>query len=413
MRIPAGRREPGVGSEVTGEGVPDGGRPMCGRVSLTRGIRRFCPPERGWWPGCALLVPLVLALGCAPPAADLVLLNGRVFTADPARPWAEALAIRGDRIVAVGTSAETAALASEGTSTRDLDGRTVIPGLDDAHVVDPGGEAPELVPFSRAALASGVTSMQWFVGARPVKDAAQALVDADLPIRFRVFRMPRLGADGETIDSRPHLPPQPTLRVDVRGMGFRLAGVDEARIRQAVGWAYATEDLLAIEPADADALGHYLRAVETTGLAEIWRRKRPRVERPGADGAAIASRLAASGMVAVVWPDGNVPLASLVKAGVTLALATGHGGRPFDAVAWAVSTDRGAEALTVEQAITAFTRGAAHAELADRDKGRLSVGALADLAVLSADPFTVPRGEISGTRSVLTIIGGRVVHDVP
>ena len=41
-----------------------------------------------------------------PQPADLLLVNGRVYTLDPARPWAEAVAIDGDRIAAVGTTAE-------------------------------------------------------------------------------------------------------------------------------------------------------------------------------------------------------------------------------------------------------------------------------------------------------------------
>ena len=43
-------------------------------------------------------------------------------------------------------------------------------------------------------------------------------------------------------------------------------------------------------------------------------------------------------------------------------------------------------------------------------KGRIAVGQLADLAVLSADFFTVPAEEISGIESLLTVMGGRVVH---
>lgn len=341
-----------------------------------------------------------------------MLLNGRVFTANPAQPWAEAVAIRGDRVVAVGTTAEVSALASSETSTRDLGGRVVVPGFNDAHVTDPGGEQAALVAFARAAVAAGVTSMHWFVGARTVKEAATAVLGADLPIRIRMLRMPRPGPDGTTIDSRPHLPPQPGFRLDIRGMGFLLGAADEARIRQAVGWAYGTEDLLAIEPADEQALSIYVEAIEREGLPEVWARKRPRVEQAGMGAAALAPRLAGSGMVVVQRPGGTVPLASLVKGGVSLALGSGQGRRPFDVLNWATSPEHGAEALTMEQAVAAFTRGSAHAEFTDREKGHLTVGALADMAVLSVNPFTAPREELGGSHSVLTVIGGRVVHDV-
>jgi len=363
-------------------------------------------------------LPVILALlavtsACAPPSPDAVLLNGRVFTANPAQPWAEALAVRGDRVIAVGTTAEVAALASAETWARDVGGRVVIPGLNDAHVADPGGDRTALAAFARTALASGVTSMHWFVGTRTVKEAASAVLDADLPLRIRMLRMPRPGPDGATIDSRPHLPPQPGFRLDIRGMGFVLGAADAARIRQAVGWAYGTEDLLAIEPADEQALSVYVESLEQEGLPEVWARKRPRVERPGMEAVALAPRLAASGMVVVQRPDGTVPLASLVKQGVTLALGTGHGAGPFGALAWATAAQRGGEALSMEQAVAAFTRGSAYAEFMDREKGHLSVGALADVVVLSGDPFR-PGGEpLDGLRSVLTMIGGRVVHDVP
>lgn len=78
----------------------------------------------------AALFP-VLAAAEAP---DLILHNAKVFTSDPAGLWAEAVAIEGSVIQAVGGNAEVLALAGPGTEIRDLGGRTVIPGLNDAHV---------------------------------------------------------------------------------------------------------------------------------------------------------------------------------------------------------------------------------------------------------------------------------------
>jgi len=66
-------------------------------------------------------------------APTVVLLNGRIFTGDSARPWVEALAIRGDRISAIGTSAEMGRLAAASTQRFDLGGRVAIPGINDAH----------------------------------------------------------------------------------------------------------------------------------------------------------------------------------------------------------------------------------------------------------------------------------------
>jgi len=86
----------------------------------------------------------VLVAACAMPLAaaeapDLILAGGKVFTADPARPWAEAVAIAGERIVAVGSSAEVRSLAGSATRVVELQKRVVVPGFNDAHAhVGPG-----------------------------------------------------------------------------------------------------------------------------------------------------------------------------------------------------------------------------------------------------------------------------------
>ena len=68
------------------------------------------------------------------PPADLVLLDGRFYTLDADRPWAEAVAISGARIIAVGTTADIRRLAGEATRVVELDGAFALPGFNDAHV---------------------------------------------------------------------------------------------------------------------------------------------------------------------------------------------------------------------------------------------------------------------------------------
>ncbi|HYH06664.1 MAG TPA: amidohydrolase [Thermoanaerobaculia bacterium] len=90
----------------------------------------------------ALLVVLAaLLFPCALAAQSIVLINGKVFTADPAKPWAEAVAIDGKKITAVGTTDEIRAKANAKTRVIDLEGRVVIPGINDAHT-HPGFGAP-------------------------------------------------------------------------------------------------------------------------------------------------------------------------------------------------------------------------------------------------------------------------------
>lgn len=67
-------------------------------------------------------------------SANMILYNGKVFTSDPDHLWAQAVAVEGNRIQAVGGNAEVLGLAGPATRLVDLAGRTVIPGLNDAHV---------------------------------------------------------------------------------------------------------------------------------------------------------------------------------------------------------------------------------------------------------------------------------------
>ena len=67
-------------------------------------------------------------------APDLILYNARIYTVDPTMPWAEAIAIRKHRIIALGSSADVLALAGPATQRIDLGGKLVLPGLCDAHI---------------------------------------------------------------------------------------------------------------------------------------------------------------------------------------------------------------------------------------------------------------------------------------
>ncbi|MEM1125543.1 MAG: amidohydrolase [Bacteroidota bacterium] len=76
----------------------------------------------------------VLLAACGgPEPADLILHNGRIVTVDSTAPEVEALAVQGDRILAVGTEAEVMALAGPSTQVINLDGRLAIPGLIEGH----------------------------------------------------------------------------------------------------------------------------------------------------------------------------------------------------------------------------------------------------------------------------------------
>ena len=112
------------------------------------------------------LAPIVILAGalCAQ-APDAVLLNAKIVTVDTNSSIAQALAIRGGRISAVGTTADIRKLAAPQTRVIDLAGRTVIPGLIDSHM-----------HAIRAAL-SFSTEVNW-IGARSLSEAMGRIKEA-------------------------------------------------------------------------------------------------------------------------------------------------------------------------------------------------------------------------------------------
>ena len=87
----------------------------------------------------SLLIVAALAAACSPPrapageAATLVLRNGRIVTVDSTKPEAQAIAIRGSTILAVGTDAEINRLIGDSTEVIDLEGKLAIPGFIESH----------------------------------------------------------------------------------------------------------------------------------------------------------------------------------------------------------------------------------------------------------------------------------------
>jgi predicted amidohydrolase YtcJ len=308
--------------------------------------------------------------------------------------------------------------------------------------------------FSAQAVRLGITSVQVMSESRPHRRIVAEVVASQSPMRWRILRWPLKEAGQELQDGEAHLPPQPSPRVDARGMKWMLDGspierlaamrapyadrppesgrlnLPPERLAQLVSWAYGSEDPLAVHAVGDRAIEAYLAALENGGLPEIWRRKRPRLEHGDMLMPDLIPRARAIGLVVVQNPAHLMlrepllarlgperlqltqPMKSLLDAGVPLAIGSDGPLSPFLNILFATSHPvRPAEALSREQAVAAYTLGSAFAEFTEQEKGHLSPGALADLAVLSADLFTVPPDQLPSIQSVLTLIGGQPAHD--
>lgn len=111
-------------------------------------MRRFRTPRWLRYSGFVLLLVFTLAAlrdhqSAAP--ADMVILHARVYTVDEKLPWAEAVAVRGDRIAWVGSDAEAAPYIGQATKVVDAAGRLLLPGFIDSHFHVLLGGSPDVL----------------------------------------------------------------------------------------------------------------------------------------------------------------------------------------------------------------------------------------------------------------------------
>jgi predicted amidohydrolase YtcJ len=225
---------------------------------------------------------------------------------------------------------------------------------------------------------------------------------------------------------------------DPRNTGYPQADPDQLRAvivgAHLAGWQVATHAI-----GDA-AVGFVLDCYEEA-LALLPRRDhRHRIEHCGIAPAGSLRRLAAlgvipvpqgrfigeigDGMLAALGPErarDAYRLRSFLEAGLLLPGSSDRpvvDGRPLLGIADMVrrKTESGApfaehEALTVEQAMRAYSAGSAHAERSEADRGSLRLGQLADFVVLADDPRRLDPSEIASVPVLATAVGGRIVHD--
>lgn len=144
-------------------------------MSQDRTVRRKGTRMRGRL--LLALVGVALSAGAQTPAqlADRIFVNGKIWTADEARPTAQAIAVSGDKILAVGSSQQVRALAGPKTVTVDLGGRLMVPGFIDSHTHFPGTsinhlkldgiETLEGFQKSIADFAKSHPKLKWIAGA--------------------------------------------------------------------------------------------------------------------------------------------------------------------------------------------------------------------------------------------------------
>lgn len=305
----------------------------------------------------------------------------------------------------------------------------------------------------------GITSLQDMSDALPPDRAVKLFEATPTPIRIRIMRMPGTTPAGrDTLEGRS-VPRHPSPLITVSGTKWMLDGVplentftprDVPSMPAGETLDYGARHLpLTFSEKEMDAMlqesladgdqmmfhvSGYLSAaamlntMQATGGKKVWDGKRVRFEHGDGLFPDLIPRAKDFGIVVVQNPThfdagllfGSTPVTykevqpfrTLLAAGIPVALGSDGPLNPYLNIMLAtIDPGRPTEAITREQAVTAYTLTSAYAEFAEKDKGSLEVGKLADLAVLSQNIFQVPVGDLPKTESVLTIVGGKIVFD--
>jgi predicted amidohydrolase YtcJ len=152
-----------------------------------------------------------------------------------------------------------------------------------------------------------------------------------------------------------------------------------------------------------------LDEMEKLASPEQWRPLRVRVEHGNGFTTPAQDERAKKLGIVVAQPRPGRPFRALLDAGIPLAYGSDGGMAPFFMFAQ-MTLPGDANSLSREEALAVLTSGSAFAEFQERRKGILAPGMLADIAVLSQNVMTAASSGLPETRSLLTVIGGRIVY---
>ena len=307
--------------------------------------------------------------------------------------------------------------------------------------------------MTQALLKAGITSYQNMCTGASAEDYANLWKQAGLPFRLRLIRWGDMNADGSLSIPSKDLPRTTTELplLTVSGTKWLLEGtpleggaeqVDaypnrpdwhgrmnytipeiETMCREAI----ARHDQLHFHIGGSKSMGRLLGLM--AGMNVDWKTLRPRFEH----GDEIdyqpeyLEKAKQMGVIVVQNPTHFAPfegipmgpppthgmaMKTLLNQNIPLAIGSDGPFNPYLNIMFAITHPRRpSEAISREQAVIAYTSTAAYAEFAEQDKGTLTVGKVADLAVLSQNIFTVPILKMLQTESVLTMVNGVIVYD--
>jgi predicted amidohydrolase YtcJ len=317
-------------------------------------------------------------------------------------------------------------------------------------ISDDDGVAALRQTLDRAAK-FGITTIQDMNTVMTPERAVRLLERVPTPIRVRIIRMAMTTPSGRDIREGWPPPPVSSPLVRVSGTKWMLDGslegtflprtettsfdrplemtFPQTELAAMLRESLENNDQLMLHIVGHPATAGMLQTMKQNGGAKVWASRRVRFEhgesvtqdlRPLAKELGIVVVQNPIHFGATMTPDqqaqlrksGAQPLCPLLDIGIPLAFGSDGPMNPYLGIMLASThPSNPSDTLAREQAVIAYTATSAYAEFAEKDKGTLEPGKLADLAVLSQDIFSVPIPDLPKTESVLTMVGGKVVYD--
>jgi predicted amidohydrolase YtcJ len=206
----------------------------------------------------------------------------------------------------------------------------------------------------------------------------------------------------------------------------------ESKLRDFLEFGLAQKQQIIIHAVGDSTISTIIRTMRKIHPDKFWRDKRLRIEHGelAVTEPADIQTLKQLGMVVVQNPSHlTLPkilsdrfgaarglyaqaLRSLLENDIVLAIGSDGPNNPFLNMMFATfHPDNPKEAISLQQAVIAYTYGSAYAEFKESEKGTLTRGKLADLTILSQNIFEVSPDKLPLTESILTMVGGKIVHD--
>lgn len=291
--------------------------------------------------------------------------------------------------------------------------------------------------YAQARLKMGVTTIQQMSSTFSAAQSIRLFKAAKLPQRVRVIAWPRTTAAGRQMREWDNKSSDPLIyfsgvKYMMDGTPFEENSFNKKSYQEGGHWhgwlnfpvdtirtilseALSTDRQLMMHITGDSTMAIILSQMKQLASDEVWKSKRVRIEHnttffitPEE-----AKDIKALGLLVMHTPQYNhsSALRSFMDKGIVVGMSPDGSGNPFwDIMVVTSQQSAPSENITREQAVIAYTRTNAFAEFKEREKGTLAKGMLADLTVLSQDIFTIPNEQLPATKSVLTMVNGKIVY---